>query len=165
MYVNGIGISEIARTFTNEKILRPTAHMGYKTGVRCDDFDEYFWHTSMITKIIRRQEYCGDTVNFRTTRMSYKSHKIIFNPKEKLRIFYDTQEPIITREIFDKAQRIIGEPKKKPRSNERALYYGILFCEKCGHTMRIKHRKGDPKNNSYFCSLASKKWVLVPFTT
>ena len=80
MYVNGTGILEISRVLTAEKIPRPTAHMKFKTGVRCDDFEEYFWHPSSVRNILRRQEYCGDTVNFRTTRLSYKSHKIVWNP-------------------------------------------------------------------------------------
>lgn len=107
--------------------------------------------------LLRRQEYCGDTVNFRTTRLSYKSHKVIRNPKEKIRIFENTQEPIISREVYERVQEILGEPRKVPRSNERALYYDFLYCEQCKHTMRVKNRKAKPEQKSYFCSLANKK--------
>ena len=89
--------------------------MKFKTGVRCDDFEEYFWHPSSVRNILRRQEYCGDTVNFRTTRLSYKSHKIVWNPKEKLRIFENTHEAIISREVYERAQEMLGEPRKVPR--------------------------------------------------
>lgn len=157
MYVNGTGILEISRVLTAEKIPRPTAHMKFKTGVRCDDFEEYFWHPSSVRNILRRQEYCGDTVNFRTTRLSYKSHKIVWNPKEKLRIFENTHEAIISREVYERAQEMLGEPRKVPRTGERALYYDYLYCEECKHTMRIRNRAANTDQKSYFCTLAHKK--------
>ena len=157
MYLGGIGISEIARILTEEKIPRPTAHKGHKPAKPSEDFDEYFWHYTMISSILRRQEYCGDTINFRTTRLSYKSKKVIWNPKEKIRIFYDTQEPIITREQFEEVQQILGEPKKRPKTGKRSMYYGLLFCEACKHTMRAKHIHNGDMYTTYQCSLASKK--------
>ncbi len=51
----------------------------------------------------------------------------------------------------------LGEPRKVPRSKDRALYYGFLYCEACEHTMRVKHRVAMPEQKSYFCSLAAKK--------
>ncbi len=157
MYLSGIGILEIARTLTAEKIPRPTAHMGFKTGVGSDDFEEYFWHPSTVRNFLRRQEYCGDTVNFRTTRLSYKSHKVVWNPKEKIRIFENTHEPIITREMYERVQEMLGEPRKIPRTGERALYYNYLYCEDCKHPMRIRKRAAVPNEGAYFCSLAGKK--------
>ena len=163
MYLNGIGVSEIARTLTNENILRPAAHKGHKIGVRCEDFDEYFWHHSTIHNILKSQEYCGDTVNFRTTKLSYKSKKIVKNPKEKIKIFYNTQEPIVTREQFERVQELLGEPKKKPKSTERPLYYGYLFCEACKRPMRINRRISRKISSTYFCYLASKKQGACTF--
>ncbi len=157
MYLSGIGILEISRTLTAERIPRPTAHMGFKTGVGSDDFEEYFWHPSTVRYLLRRQEYCGDTVNFRTTRLSYKSNKIVWNPKEKLRIFENTHEPIITREMYERVQELLGEPRKVPRTGDRALYYNILYCEDCKHPMRVRKRISNPENKAYLCSLACKK--------
>ena len=163
MYLNNIGVNEIARTLMTEKILRPTAHKGHKAGIYCDDFDEYFWHHSTIHKILRTQEYCGDTVNFRTTRLSYKSKKIVKNPKEKIKIFCNTHEAIVTREQFEEVQKLLGEPKKRPLSTERPLYYGYLFCEACKHPMRIRRRLKRKSPSSYYCSLASKKQGACTF--
>ena len=157
MFLSGIGIKEIARTLTNEKILRPSAQKGYKPANPSEDFDEYFWHHSTVRRMLGRQEYCGDTVNFRTTRLSYKSKKLIWNPKEKIRIFYDTQEPIITREQFEEAQRMLGEFKKRPNSIIRSLYYGFLYCETCHHTMTALRSNDAKIPTTYRCSLASKK--------
>ena len=163
MYLNDIGISEIARTLTAEKIPRPTAYKGHNPSNPSDDYDEYFWHYTVIRTILKRQEYCGDTVNFRTTRLSYKSKKIVKNPKERIRIFYDTQEPIVTREQFERVQELLGEPKKRPLSTERPLYYGYLFCGTCKRSMRIRHRIKVKGPNAYYCSLASKKQGACTF--
>ena len=153
MFLSGISSIKIAETLTAEKILRPTAYTGCKIGLRSDDYDEYYWHPTMIRRILRKQEYCGDTVNFRSTRLSYKSKKIIWNPKEKLRIFYNTQEPIVTREQFEEVQQLLGEPKKRPNTGIHSMYYSYLFCEACKHTMSVRHRQ----SVSYYCSLATKK--------
>lgn len=157
MFLNGIGILEISRVLSSENVLRPTAHMKTRHGIRSDDFGECDWHPSTVREILRKREYCGDTVNFRTTRLSYKSHKVIKNPKEKIRIFENTHEPIITRDMYERVQEILGEPRKVPRTGERALYYNLLYCETCKHTMRVKNRAARPEEKSYFCSLAAKK--------
>lgn len=47
-----------------------------------------------------KQEYCGDTVNFRSTTKSFKNKKKIERPPEEWQIFRDTHPAIIDREIF-----------------------------------------------------------------
>ena len=47
-----------------------------------------------------KQEYCDDTVNFRSTTKSFKNKKKIERPPEEWQIFRDTHPAIIDREIF-----------------------------------------------------------------
>ena len=136
MFLNGFNVAEIAETLSAEKIIRPAAYTGYKMGISSDDFDKYYWHYTTVRRILKEQQYCGDMVNFRTERLSYKSKKLIWNPKEKIKVFYDAQEPIITREQFEQAQQLLGKHQKYPRIAERSMYYGFLFCADCKHRKR-----------------------------
>lgn len=164
MYISGMGFSEISKTFTAEKILRPTAYLGYKIGVRCEDFEEYFWHYSTIRSILRHQEYCGDTINFRTCKISYKAKKKINNPKEKQKVFCNTHDPIISREKFNEAQSILNSRKRRvPMMRNKSIYFDYLFCGTCKHPMRINRtkakskKKGEHIRKIYLCSLSTKK--------
>ncbi|MDE6678007.1 MAG: recombinase family protein, partial [Ruminococcus sp.] len=164
MYISGMGFSEISKTFTAEKILRPTAYLGYKIGVHCEDFEEYFWHYSTIRSILRHQEYCGDTINFRTCKISYKAKKKINNPKEKQKVFCNTHDPIISREKFNEAQLILNSRKRRvPMMMNKSIYFDYLFCGTCKHPMRINRTKVKSKNKGehirkvYLCSLSTKK--------
>jgi hypothetical protein len=76
MYVDGNSVSKIAHTLFEMKALRPSA---YHSNISPDtESDEAFkWSLQTITSILGKREYCGDTVNFRTTRKSFKSKEII----------------------------------------------------------------------------------------
>ena len=43
----------------------------------------------------KRQEYCGDVLNFKTYSKSYKNKKRIHNDPENWVVFQDVHEPII----------------------------------------------------------------------
>ncbi|MBP3773149.1 MAG: DUF4368 domain-containing protein, partial [Treponema sp.] len=64
---------------------------------------------------------------------------------------------------FERVQELLGEPKKKPKSTERPLYYGYLFCEACKRPMRINRRISRKISSTYFCYLASKKQGACTF--
>lgn len=54
-------------------------------------------------RLLGMQEYAGDTVNFKTRTISYKTKQRKRIPKEQWFIFHDTHPPIIPREMFEKA--------------------------------------------------------------
>ena len=62
--------------------------------------------------ILSKPEYAGHTVNFRTTKESYKSKKSKQNPQEDWKIFPNTHEPIIEQEMFDTVQRLRETPRR-----------------------------------------------------
>lgn len=53
----------------------------------------------------RWREYLGHTVNFKTTKKSYKSKKKIKNPESEWVIFENTHEPIWTEAIAEAVNR------------------------------------------------------------
>lgn len=48
-----------------------------------------------------KQEYIGDTVNFRSSTKSFKNKKMVERPQEEWQIFKDTHPAIIDAENFD----------------------------------------------------------------
>ncbi len=52
----------------------------------------YDWSSNTVKDILKRPEYMGYTVNFRTTSKSYKEKKNIINTPDKWAVFENTQE-------------------------------------------------------------------------
>ena len=69
------------------------------------------WNASTVAHILDRwREYLGHTVNFKTTKKSYKSKKKIQNPESEWVIFENTHEPIWTESIADAVRAGTADP-------------------------------------------------------
>ena len=92
--------AKIAKKFTEEGIMNPTEYhqsLGIKTQNPPTEVKHY-WYPITVTKILDRQEYIGDTINFRYTTRSFKDKTKIKLPKEQWKIFKNTHEAIIDEE-------------------------------------------------------------------
>jgi len=143
LYNSGMSVPEIARTLRNRKRYSPSAHIGrVKAGSKTEQ-NPYYWCGSSVTAILRRQEYCGDTVNFKTKRISYKTKEKIKLPKSEWKIFKNTHTAIISRELYDAAQEKLNNlaPGYLPRKyNYDTLFHHKCFCSECGRKMSIDYR-------------------------
>jgi len=140
MCIDGMGQYEIAQVLTEEKIEKPS-YYAVKNGIsgarpsKTDYSEPYIWCGTSVNLMLSKPEYCGHTVNFRTTKESYKDKNYKRNPKELWKIFENTHEPIIEQEVFDTVQRLKGTPRRIDTSGEANPLTGILFCAQCGHKM------------------------------
>ncbi len=95
------------------------------------------WTTTMITRILKNQMYCGDMVQGCTRRKSYKIHVQEPVPEEEWIVVENTHEAIIDRETFEETQILLQtkiQPKK--RTGIRCdLFAGLLRCSDCGKAM------------------------------
>ena len=73
----------------------------------------YNWCSDTVANILSKQEYCGDTVNFRSTTKSFKNKKKIEHPPEEWQIFKDTHPAIVDREMFALVQEL-REHRRSP---------------------------------------------------
>ena len=97
LFVQGYGTCEIARILTERKVLIPLAYyasIGRKSKIVSEE-NKYRWCNVTIAGILDRQEYIGDTINFKCTTRSYKDKTRVELPKEDRKIFKNTHEPII----------------------------------------------------------------------
>lgn len=159
MYISGMGVQAIAKSLTDMKIPTPSVHNNsVKSGTAQAD-DPYKWSVQTISSILSKQEYCGDTVNFRTEKPSFKSRKIIHHDKNDLKIFKNTHPAIIERDVFEKAAQFMDRKTRRVNRLEPALFSAHLFCADCKSKMHIV-RGGSQNNNrpnAYTCCGYRKK--------
>jgi DNA invertase Pin-like site-specific DNA recombinase/uncharacterized protein YeeX (DUF496 family) len=155
MTIDGKGPYQIARAFTDEKIIRPSAYIALRDGYDiADPEDKYNWSGMVIKRILDRQEYMGDTVNFRSHKESFKSKKYIHNPENEWQIFRDTQEPIVSRETWETAQKCRVVKRRPNSTGEPNPLTGLVYCGDCGSRMynhRGKLAYKYPSQDSYAC--------------
>ena len=72
--VEGLGPTQIAKRLKADKVLTPTEYWD-SIGRNCSKppAAKYGWCADTVANILSKQEYCGDTVNFRSTTKSYKN--------------------------------------------------------------------------------------------
>jgi len=140
MAMDGMGLNQIARRLTNEKIEKPSYYyaknrmVGSKPSSR-DLSEPYSWNDGTISAILSKPEYAGHTVNFRTYKESYKDKNFKWNPKEDWKIFPNTHEAIIEQEVFDTVQRLRGTPRRVDSIGEANPLTGLVYCADCGAKM------------------------------
>ena len=154
-YVEGVGAHTIARDLEAK---------GIKTKKGKDN-----WHDSAVAGIIRNEKYVGDVVMGKTYTVDPISKKRIVNFGEQDRYYIkDHHEPIISRELFNKAQEI--REKRSRRTNDGKIkrhsmeypFSNIMKCKYCGGTI-IRRLWTSGKNPKFvwYCHHAAKKGKKV----
>ena len=167
MACEGHGPYKIARILTKEKVDSPGYYFTkHAYGLRRDYMKEthaHDWNGETVSRILDHQEYMGHTVNFRSSKRYYKDTRHA-NPPEKLLIFENTHEPIVTKETWELAQCALKSKKRTDTLGVANPLTGLLYCADCGQRL-YNHRRG-PQNaqgvfqsDSYNCStyMLSKK--------
>lgn len=158
LYVEGIKMPEIARILTNEQIETPQVYYtnrGAKIRKR-SEFPE-IWSNETIKGILDQIAYAGHTVNFQTTKKSYKNKKQIRLPKEQWVIIKNTQEPIIDEKMFETVQQMRKTRRVYNKSNEQNMFSGLLYCADCGAKLTIQRVAKYRHYDGFTCSTYRKK--------
>ena len=144
-YVNeGKGLHVIARELREEGI--PT--MRYVKA----------WSDTVIRRMLRNEKYCGDLVQKKTYTPDFLSHEKKYNKgQEEFVIIRDHHEPIISREMFEEANRIMDSRsesfKGKSKYSNRYPFSGKIKCGICGSSFvaRYKPRKDGSIYKAWRC--------------
>ncbi|GHU87260.1 recombinase [Clostridia bacterium] len=144
MTIDGIGVGQIARKLSEEKVERPSYYLGVRgLGRHKNDYDaenRYAWGTASIKNILNHMEYCGHTVNLRSTIANFKSKKSQKKPESEWLIFENTHEAIVSQEDFDLVQKLRETPRRIDTLGAANPLTGLLFCADCGAKL-YNHRK------------------------
>ena len=157
--LDGYGPTQIARQLKAEKIPTPTEHWN-SIGKKCSHAPEvpYNWNSSGVADILSRQEYCGDTINFRSTTKSFKNKTKIERPEEEWQVFPDTHPAIIDRETFALVQELRAHRRRPTRTGHVSMFSGLLYCADCGS--KLYYSNGNVKRHirpNFFCSSFRKE--------
>lgn len=124
-------------------------------GINCRKPPEkpFNWCSSIVARILERQEYIGDTVNFRTTKKSYKNRKHVKNPKSEWKVFRNTHPAIISEEDFHLVQELRKNKRRPNKTGIISMFSGVVYCADCGKKMyysATNNYKYEQAN--FFCS-------------
>lgn len=121
------------------------------------------WSNTVILRLLRNEKYCGDLVQKKTYTPDYLSHDKKYNRgQEEFVILKDHHEPIISREMFDAANRILDERSDsmlgKSKHSNRYPFSGKIKCGCCGssYVARYRNRKDGSRYKSWHCYQASQ---------
>ena len=152
--VDGLGPTQIAKRLKAAKVPTPTEHW-LSIGRNCSKPPAvpYNWCSATVADILSKQEYCGDTVNFRSTRKSFKNKKKIERPPEEWKIFKDTHPAIIDRETFNLVQELRKHRRRPTKSGIVSPFSGLLYCADCGEKLYYSFSNNYKREQAYFfCS-------------
>lgn len=152
--VSGLGPTQIAKKLRSEKVLTPTEYWN-SIGRKCSKPPEipYGWVADTVSNILDKQEYCGDTVNFRTTSKSFKLKKRLERPQEDWQVFENTHPAIVDRETFELVQELRKHRRRPTKSGIVSMFSGLLYCADCGEKLYYSvtgNYKREQAN--FFCS-------------
>jgi DNA invertase Pin-like site-specific DNA recombinase len=154
--MDGMGPTKIANWLRAQRILCPPARCvqrGLKAPCRMPK-DPCKWSTLAVSNILRRLDYLGHTVNFKTKKKSYKTHKCTLTSPDEWMIFENTQEAIIEESVFMVVQNIRQGRRRPTSMGEPPMLSGIVFCADCGGKLyytRSRHPKTGGRVR-YICS-------------
>lgn len=121
------------------------------------------WRNTVILRVIRNEKYCGDLVQKKTYTPDFLSHEKKYNRgQEEFVIIKDHHEPIVSRELFEEANRILDErslsQEGKAKHSNRYPFSGKIKCGHCGasYVARYKTRKDGSKYKAWRCQEAAK---------
>ena len=157
--MEGYGPYQIATKLSEEKIEMPAVHLArYGEGVNKNKTfaDIYRWSASTVVEILKKREYLGHTVNFKT-RKHFKDKKSHYVDESEWTIFENTHEAIIDQETFDNVQRIRGNARRYPDGfGEAHPLTGLMYCADCGGKMYVHRTYNGKRVPQYTCGQYSK---------
>ncbi|WP_299448730.1 recombinase family protein [uncultured Phascolarctobacterium sp.] len=161
--VDGLGPTQIAKWLQQNNILNPTAYAHEKGLPVCNapTANPCKWTNETVSRILERVDYLGHTVNFKTSKPSFKSKKKVWNNPSEWVIFENTQEPIIEESVFLVVQNIRQVRRRPTKMGDMGMFSGLVYCADCGGKMylcRANHFK--PEQEYYICSTYRKDRTL-----
>ena len=157
MYLQGYGSSTIAKRLTE---------MGVK-----NKLGKVEWHDHGVMGIIKNEKYKGDILLGKTFTVDPISKRRLANMGEEDRYYIrDHHEPIVSREVWDKADeirlkrvkpRLMENTGNRERYTRQFTFSSMLECGYCGHKLsrRTRHQTTTTKKPVWQCMNAIKNGI------
>ena len=139
MYASGMSHMRISEVLNEEGILSPNCYAFEKLGQKGIPNEKKLWCPVSVRRILNNIIYLGHMPQLQTTTISYKNHKIQPKDQAEWTIVYNNHEPIISQELWDKAQarqKSVAHGRKTKMGLTHPLS-GFLYCADCGSKMKL----------------------------
>ena len=137
--LNGFGTMKIAKHLLERKI--PITRI--KTPVE-SEVRYYSWSGSVIGKMLRNPVYKGDHVVCKCHQKAIRSNTVNFIPRDQWEIVENCHEPIVSRDQWDRVQKLIDRRPPIMQGNSCPFYnlfHGLVYCATCGKSMQVRYEK------------------------
>ncbi len=131
MVIEGKGVTLIANTLRDEKVLIPAAY----AKIHCPENDHskgftspYLWSPTVVASILAKQEYMGHTVLGKTISVSYKTKKRRKATPDELMVFKNTHPAIVDEETWNLAQKLRKTVRKPSYDRPPHPLTGLVYC-------------------------------------
>jgi DNA invertase Pin-like site-specific DNA recombinase len=133
------------------------------------------WSPQTIRRILTDKTYIGCMVQNKYRKINYKLDKYETLKKDQWIIVPDMHEPIVTKEIFDMVQILVGRNNTKYTKNpmpmnengEPIIYQhvlaGLVFCGECSSRMTFDRNKNSIAFNLVCYGYKKKKGCTVRY--
>ena len=141
MRASGLSPHKIADTLNAEGILNPSRYSMEKYGIVGRKENMGLWSFCAVNSILNNPTYLGHMAQQRWSSVSYKNHKRYKRDESEWITVYNTHEPIISQELWDKVREVeksVAQGRKTKRGYTHPLS-GFLFCADCGGKMKLNY--------------------------
>ena len=140
MYLKGMGVIRIAQKLNELGIVTRSDYLKTRSIYKNSSFvySQKGWRPESVRKILYNRTYTGALDQRRRTTLNYKNRREIALDQKDHIIVYDTHEPIISKEVFDKVQKQFRERCTGTSMYQDRIYpfSGLLRCADCGSSMK-----------------------------
>ena len=141
MYASGLSPKRISGIFNEEGIPSPRQYAFEKFGYKGTGSQHRLWEHTTISFMLSNMVYLGHLPQLRYTSVSYKNHKRYLKDKSEWTVVYNTHEPIISQELWNKVQER-HKSKSHGRATKKGFTHplsGFLYCADCGAKMKFQN--------------------------
>lgn len=127
------------------------------------------WNRRTIQYIISNVRYKGDALFQKSYTEGFPYKEKINNGQRDKYYQYNTNEPIVSKELFDKAEKLLIKRRKQHYSGKDMKSYTfskMIICKECGDTYRRKVNNRTEKI-SWTCrehDIRADKWSSKPIS-
>ena len=144
LFSQGHGKTAIARSLNDRGIPNATEYKRLH-GLRYQQpkrKNSTLWKYFAISDILVNEVYIGNMVQGRYGSVSYKTKQNKPRPKSEWIRVEGTHEPIIDRELWDRAQALIAQKAKPFNVGTIGLFAKKVRCANCGYVMCSSKNRG-----------------------
>lgn len=141
--LQGQSFRTIARVLSDEGIPNPATYFTKLDGKKINKSFSSYWCPKTIMWILSNPTYLGKTVQHKTTRVSYKNHKVLKVPESEQIVKGNAHEAIISQDVWEKVQEV-NRASSRGRADKTDKVHplsGLVVCPDCGKKMKLKTSK------------------------